>query len=125
MTGQQKTAMVAIGTVVFSLVSIVLLLALTGGDKIAVRGIRFVMTCIFAFFLWQGAGWARWLVGILSLLGVITSLVGFFGLSAAGGSMFSILGIWMLAMAAFYMWVSYMLLLDKGVAYHFNPTSGF
>lgn len=117
--------MVAIGTVIFSLVSILLLLALTGGDKIAPRGIRFVLTCIFAFFLWRGAGWARWLVGILSVLGVITSLIGFFGLSAAGASMFSILGLWMIVMAVFYAWVSYMLLLDKDVGAHFNPTSGF
>lgn len=125
MTGQQKTAMVAIGTVIFSLVSIVLLLALTGGDKVVPRGIRFVITCIFAFFLWRGAGWARWLVGILSLLGVITSIIGFFSLSAAGASMSSILGVWMVVMAAFYAWVAYVLLLDKDVGSHFNPTSGF
>lgn len=125
MSGQQKTAMVAIGTVVFSLVSIVLLLALTGGDKIAPRAIRFVITCVFAFFLWRGAGWARWLVGILSLLGVITSIFGFLGLSAVGIPMFSLLGVWMLVMAVFYTWVSYMLLLDKDVRSHFNPTSGF
>ena len=117
--------MVAIGTVIFSLVSIVMLLALTGGDKIVPRGIRFLFTCILAFFLWSGAGWARWLVGILSLLGVITSIIGFLGLSAAGGSMFSILGIWMVVMAVFYAWVSYMLLLDKDVRSHFNSTSGF
>ena len=65
------------------------------------------------------------LVGILSLIGVIISIIGFFGLSAAGVSMFSILGIWMLVMAVFYTWVSYILLLDKDVASHFNPTSGF
>jgi hypothetical protein len=125
MTGQQKTAMVAIGTVIFSLVSIILLLALTGGEKIAPRGIRFILTCVFAFFLWRGASWSRWLVGILALLGVITSIIGFFGLSAAGASVFSILGIWMVAMLPFHAWVSYMLLLDKDVASHFNPTSGY
>ena len=117
--------MVAIGTVVFSLISILLLLALTGGDKIAPRGIRFVLSCIFAFFLWRGAGWARWLVGNFSVLGVITSLIGFFGLNAVGASMFSILGFWMIVMAVFYAWVSYMLLLDKDVGAHFNPKSGF
>ncbi len=39
--------------------------------------------------------------------------------------MFSIIGIWMVVMAAFYAWVSYMLLLDKDVGSYFNPTSGF
>lgn len=75
---EQKTAMVALGTVIFSLIGIALLLSLTGGEKIAPRGIRFILTCVFAFFLWRGAGWARWLVGILALLGVITSIIGFF-----------------------------------------------
>jgi hypothetical protein len=125
MSGQQKTAIVAISTVIFSLASIILLLTLTGGDKIAPRGIRFILTCILAFFLWRGAGWARWVVAILSLLGAFTSIVGFVGLSAAGASMFSLLGMWMVLMAVFYTWVAYMLLLDKDVAYHFNPTSGF
>jgi hypothetical protein len=35
------------------------------------------------------------------------------------------LGIWMAAMTIFYAWVSYMLLIDKDVGSHFNPTSGF
>lgn len=125
MIGQRKTAMVAIGTIIFSLVSIILLQALGGDEKIVPRVVRFVFTCVFAFFLWKGAGWARWLVGILSILAVIMSIIGFFGLSAAGVPMFSILGIWMAVMTMFYAWVSYMLLIDKDVGSHFNPTSGF
>ena len=64
-------------------------------------------------------------MGILSLLGGIIAIVGFFGLTAAGVSMVSIIGIWMLVMIIFYFWVSYTLLLDRDVAGYFSPTSGF
>ncbi len=112
-------------TIIFSLVSVTLLLILTGGDKIVLRVLRFILTCVFAFFLMREANWARLCVGLFSLLGVITSMLGFFGLVGAGGSMFSILGIWMIVMAAFSGWVGYMLLLDKDVVSHFSPKSGF
>ncbi len=125
MSGQQKTTLVAISIVAFSLVSIILLLTLTGGDKLAMRGFRFVLTCVFAFFLWRGAGWSRWLVGSLSLLSIVLSVFGFIGLSASGVPMLSVIGIWMIVMTLFYMWVAYMLFLDRDVASHFNPSSGF
>lgn len=120
MTGEQKTRVVAAALIVFSLINIVLLLALTGGASLVPRAIRFVFTCVISFFLFKGAPWSRWFVGILSVLGVILSLIGWFGLSATHISMFSILGIWMLVMAIFYSWVAFMLLFDKDVSQHFG-----
>jgi hypothetical protein len=125
MSGEQKIKTVSIALILFSLVSIILLLAITGGAGLIPRGIRFVVTCVLSFFLFTGASWSRWFVGISSALGVIVSLVGWFGLSGSSISMFSILGIWMVVMAIFYGWVAFMLLFDKDVSQHFNPRSGF
>jgi hypothetical protein len=125
MTGEQKTRIVAAALILFSLVNIVLLLTLTGGASIVPRAIRFIFTCVLSFFLFRGAPWSRWFVGISSALGVIVSSIGWFGLSSTHISMFSILGIWMVVMAIFYGWVAFMLLFDKDVSQHFNPRSGF
>lgn len=125
MSGEQKTTAVAIALILFSLVSIVLLLTLTGGASLVPRAVRFVLTCVLSFFLFRGASWARWFAGISSALGAILSVVGWFGLASANVPMFSILGIWMVVMAIFYGWVAFMLLVDKDVSQHFNPRSGF
>lgn len=125
MTGEQKIKIVAIASVVFSLVNICLLLGLTGGAGLIPRAIRFVVTCVISFFLFREASWARWLIGFSSALGVIVSVVTWIGLSGALVSKFSLLGIWGLVMAVFYGWVAYTLLLDKDVSRQFSPGSGF
>ncbi|MGJ8677956.1 MAG: hypothetical protein ACSHX0_10600 [Akkermansiaceae bacterium] len=125
MSGEQKIKTVSITLIIYSLISISLLLAITGGANVIPRGVRFIVTCILSFFLFTGAPWSRWFVGISSALGVIVSLVSWFGLSGSQISMFSFLGIWMVVMAVFYGWVAYMLLFDKDVSQHFNPRSGF
>ena len=125
MSGEQKTRIVAIALILFSLVNIVLLLSLTSGASLVPRAIRFIFTCLLSFFLFRGASWSRWFVGISSALGVIVSLITWFGLSSTHISMFSILGIWMVVMAVFYGWVAFMLLIDKDVSQHFNPRSAF
>ena len=125
MSGEQKIRVVAIALVIFTTISIVLLLALTGGASIVFRVIRLVLACVFAFFLVREATWARWLVGISSGFGAVLSIIGWFGMGGTSISMFSILGIWMLVMAVFYGWVAFMLLLDKDVSHVFSPPSGF
>lgn len=125
MTGEQKTRIVATALILFSLVNILLLLSLTGGASLVPRAIRFGFTCLLSFFLFRGASWSRWFVGISAGLGVVFSLIGWFGLAATQISMFSFLGIWMVVMAVFYGWVAFMLLFDKDVSQHFNPGSGF
>lgn len=125
MTGEQKVKVVAIALVIFSLASICLLLAITGGASIVPRAIRFVFTCVLAFFLIKEASWARWFAGISSAVGIIVSLITWFGLSGTQVSMFSLLGLWLPIMAIFYAWVAWMLLIDRDVARVFNPSSGF
>jgi hypothetical protein len=125
MSGEQKIRTVSIALIIFSLINIALLLTITGGAGLIPRSIRFVVTCILSFFLFTGATWARWFVGISSVLGVIVLIVTWFGLSGSQLSMFSFLGIWTVIMAAFYGWVAFMLLFDKDVSQHFSPRSGF
>lgn len=122
MTGKQKTAIVAIGTVLVSFVSIVTLLILTDGAKLVPRGIRFTMTCFFSFYLFRRAGWSRWVVGILSALAAITSVVGFFSLGKNGAPLLSFFGVWLGLMGVFYAWVAYTLLIDKTVAGYFRSS---
>ena len=125
MSGEHKIKIVAIALVVFSLVNICLLLGLSGGAGLVPRAVRFVLTCVFSFFLFREATWARWFIGFSAAVGVIVSVVIWIGLSGALVSKFSFLGIWMLLMGVFYGWVAYMLLLDKDVSRQFNPGSGF
>ncbi|MDP4623982.1 MAG: hypothetical protein NWT08_02470 [Akkermansiaceae bacterium] len=119
-----KVNFVAIALVVFSLVNIIILTSLTGVFK-PTSAVRFTLTCILSFFLFKGANWARLLVGILSALGAIIGAIGLIGLISAGSPLFSLLSLWLVAMPVFFAWVSYVLLLDKDVAQHFNPKSGF
>ena len=125
MSGELKIRTVAIALVVFSLVNICLLLGITGGSGLVIRSVRFVVTCVFSYFLIREATWARWLIGFSSALGVILSIVTWIGLDGAPISKFSILGIWFVVMAVFYGWVAFMLLFDKDVSRQFNPGSGF
>lgn len=126
MSGEQKTRIIAISLVVVSAINIALLLMVTGGRAgIAPKAVRFILTCVLSFFLFHGSSWARWLVGILSLLGAIVSLVGLIGLGASSVSVFSVIGIWMILMIPFYVLAAYWLLFDKDVSQHFNPRSDF
>ena len=125
MSGELKIRIVAIALVVFSLVSICLLLGLTDGAGLIPRAVRFVITCVFSYFLIREATWARWLIGFSSALGVIVCVVLWISLHGPLVSKFSILGIWTLVMGAFYACVAFVLLLDKDVSRHFSPGSGF
>ena len=89
------------------------------------RVIRLILTCVVSLFLFKGAAWARWFAGTASALSVVLSIISWFGLKTAQTSMFSLVGIWMVLMAAYYAWVAFMLILDKDVSQHFNPRSGF
>lgn len=122
MSGEQKVRIAAIALVLFSLANILLLLGLTGGAYLIPRSVRFVITCVVAFFLFREAPWARWFVGISSALGAIVAIGGWPFLPVP---MFSFLGLWMLGMGFFYGWVAYVLILDKDVSNHLSPRSGF
>ncbi len=124
MTGEQKTRIVAISIIIFSALNITFLLLLTGdgGSRgITSRVIRFVATCFFAYFLIQGKFWARYLVGVISLISTITGIVAWIALSRMPAfSPSSIISLWMIILVIFYAWVAWMLLFDKSVSNHFK-----
>jgi tryptophan-rich sensory protein len=116
---------VATCLIIVSAINAALLAFASGGISLIPSVTRFTFTCVLSVFLFRQASWARWLIGILSLLGSIVTIIGWFGLVATTVSLFSVISIWMILMAPFYLWVAYTLLLDKDVANLFNPSSGF
>lgn len=141
MTGKRKTRVIAGGLVAVSLINIFLLLPFTNGDQWIPKVVRFVITCVFSLCLVNGVTWARGLVGGLSILGAITSIVGSItlfvrGMAAiAGGSGMTnaapattaliLLGVWAGVMGIYFAWVAYSLFFDKSIASYFNPRGGF
>ncbi|MBD2092544.1 hypothetical protein H6F67_22095 [Microcoleus sp. FACHB-1515] len=75
-------------------------------SEIVKDGIRFVLTIALCYFLYQGQGWAKWVLGILLALG------GFLSIPAALLVLnASFLGaIWLLVMGAVYLATSWILL---------------
>jgi hypothetical protein len=126
MSGSQKTVLAAIALIAFEVINSAILLALTGGAGLIPKIVRLIFTCVLSFFLIREATWARSLTGILCALGLAITVISL-GSAVISGvvSLFSILGIWMVLMIAFYAWVAFTLLLDKDVAQHFNPRGGF
>lgn len=118
--GEVKVRRIAVAMVAVSLLSIVLLTILSGSDKLIVRGVRFLFTCLLAFYLVRGASWARMVVGVLFVLGAITSILAFLGIESLGLPHFSLLGIWLVLMAIYYLVLAYYLFLDQEVAQHFG-----
>ena len=109
----------ALSIVVFSLVNVVFLSTIVEPTtaKMIQRGIRFLLTCGLAYFLFRGASWARWVTVVLAVLTVLVSLIGFAVLPASVPLLYRV---WSLVMAAFYASVASLLLFSSSIVSHFR-----
>lgn len=110
--------MLAIFLVFFSLLNVVLLGVFSSPSvaQVIQRGVRFLFTCLVAYFLWRGARWARWVTIVLAALAAITSFVGFVALPADVHPFFRA---WVLVLGAFYLVVALLLLFSRAIRAHF------
>ena len=81
MSDQANTGRKIVITIIFATVGISLLVIITrnlliGPQKLPQDVVRFIYTIVLAFFLYRGAGWARWVVVNLYGLGGIFGIVG-------------------------------------------------
>ena len=74
-------------------------------------------------FLLGGAPWARLLLGLFCALGAVLAVVRWCALTGAGGSMFSPLGLSVIALAAIYLGAVYLLYFDRDVIRHFDRSA--
>ena len=123
MTGKQKTGIAAGGIVLVAVVSTLLILLSTGKMDLGKSAFRIAFSVIFAISLIRRATWARWLVGVLSGLGVAMSLFLLLDWEMASYVMMSWTGVWMILMPGFYLWVTYCLLFDRDVVAFFKSTN--
>lgn len=122
MTGKQKTRCVAGLIVIVSAINLALLFTLMPDQNMLSKGFRFAVTCLFSVFLFLGAPWARWIVGVLSALGAVSTLaVGAIVLAKSGGipSGLGLMLGWQILLAVCFAVSAFVLLLDKGVAAYF------
>lgn len=74
--------------------------------EIVKDGIRLALTFLVCYFLYQGHGWAKWVLGVLAALGGFVAIPG-----ALLVIRFSLLGaFWLLVMGAIYLAASWVLL---------------
>lgn len=79
-------------------------------------GMRFLITCILAYFLFKGARWARWVTIIIGLLTFVISAMGFVSLPSS----FSIfLRVWVLVIGLYCLAIALLLLFSKDIVGHF------
>ncbi len=110
--------LLAVFLVVFSLFNVVLLSIFSDQSltKYLQSGVRFLFTCILAYFLFRGARWARWVTIIIGFLTAVISLLGF---SALPPSVPIFLRFWMLVIGLFWLIIALLLLFSKGIVGHF------
>jgi len=108
----------ALSLVAFSLLNVILLTVLSDPPlaKTIQRCVRFLFTCLLAYFLWRGARWARWVGFAIATLAAITSFVGFAGLPE-GVPAFS--RVWLMIMGVFYLHVALLLVIPSSITRHF------
>lgn len=113
----RAVAILACSLVAFSLFNVILLSILS--DPLIRGGVRFLFTCLLAYFLWRGARWARWVSLVIAVLAVFTSFVGFAALPESVPIFFRV---WMLVMVVFYLIVALLLLIPSSVTrYYTSP----
>jgi hypothetical protein len=122
MTGEQKTNTVADGIILFTLVSTVLVVAARGESSMGISAIRLTFTVLFAFALIRRANWARWLYGLLQIVGLLMTPF-LFTSEIFKDLIYSWLGVWMLIGSIFNLWVVYCLLIDRSVHEYFTAKS--
>jgi hypothetical protein len=82
--------------------------------------IRLVFNFVCLFFLFQGANWSRWLFGIGSLFGALYAFVTWFTLDKLHVSMFSLIGLWLLFLGLFDIFVAGALLFTERANKYFG-----
>lgn len=108
----QVLAVIAI-SIVLSMLAIAFYILTVGGDKIPQQVFRRGLTMLLCFFLYQGQGWARWVMTGLFALGSVYGLVTAFTLFALGIAFGAIV---MLVMSILYLGCGLTLLLSSSVA---------
>lgn len=76
---------------------------------------RFLLSCTLCWFLWKGANWARWIMGVLAALACILGAVALLRTSARMEA-----AVPLIAMTVFYCFAAYVLLSLQWVRSHFR-----
>ena len=76
---------------------------------------RFLLNCALCWFLWKGANWARWIMGVLAVLACVLGVVALLRTSMQMGVLISLV-----AMTFFYGFAAYVLLSLQWVRLHFR-----
>jgi hypothetical protein len=110
--------LLALSMVAFSLFNVVLLSILSDQSitKYLQRGVRFLITCILAYFLFRGARWARWVTIVIALLVAVYSVLSLVLLPPSVSIFFR--G-WVLVIGLFNLIIGLLLLFSKGIVGHF------
>lgn len=110
--------LLAVSIVVFSLINVVFLSLLSDQSlaKYLQRGVRFLFTCVLAYFLIKGARWARWVTIIIASLAVVVSILGFATLPP---TVPIFIRVWVLVIGLFCLIIALLLLFSKGIVGHF------
>ena len=98
-----------------------IILTLLTPHRFIIRVIRFIFTCIIAWFFVQGANWARWLVGFGAVLSFVLTLYGLYILPVGH----YLIGFWLFLNLIYEGFVVYFVVFDKKLSHHFSPPSGF
>lgn len=103
-----KTLVIAIiaAVLILSLINITVIGTLVSEPPTIEDAIRFLLSIALCYFLYQGQGWARWVLGVLLALGGFAAIPSFFLLFQV-----SFLGaVWLLIMGISYLGCSWFLL---------------
>ena len=120
MNAQLKTRVVATGIVLVTVVSALIIGLSVGKLDIGKNTLKIAFSIVSAFSLVRRASWARWVVGILSMLSVAMTFFIFLDWQAFQRSLLSWAGVWMALMTIFYIWTSYTLIFDRDVIAYFK-----
>ena len=117
---ERKIQIIEIGLISIPIVTALFIWQATGKIFIVEYASKFAISWILVFSLQRRAVWARWLVGTLSILALVTSLQIFYAWDAVKHVVLSCAGIWMLVVTIFYIWTAYTTLCDKSVIDYFS-----
>lgn len=117
---ERKIQIIGIGLISIPIVTALLIWQAASAISLVEYSLKFVISWILVFSLQRRAVWARWLVGILSILSLILSLQIFYAWDVVKYVVLSWAGIWMLVVTIFYAWTAYTTLFDKSVIDYFS-----
>jgi len=98
-----------------------IILTILSPQRMIIRVIRFILTCVVAWFFARGAVWARWLVGLGAVLGFVLTGYAIYILPVGN----YLIGWWLLLNLVYEGFVVYYVLFNKKLSQHFSPASGF